>query len=361
MADDATARGGLCLITGGDGFRGRHLVRRLLADGIRVRILDRRPAAPGATDACERLVGDLGDPASLDRALEGVTDVVHLACTSVPKTSESDPAGDVTSNLSATVSLLVRCAARRVRRFVLASSGGTVYGVVPRLPIPETHPAAPISAHGAMKLAQEASQSNFFLLLTGLSETMHDRLMGNWFENESTACVQFMPDLDHGIEWCEERILKEQSLGEAHEGILQQISRYLPSPDDHRILEQYLERREVDPDYLLAKQDEPSDEMFLLQSCTASVYLETISGRRHRIRRAGAGTVYGEVGFYLGTPRTASVIIDKGGELFVLSQEANARLEREHPHNAEALHKFMIRVITRRLQLTTTTLQAVLT
>ena len=212
-----------------------------------------------------------------------------------------------------------------------------------------------------MKLAQEASQANFFLLLTGLTPTMHQRLMGSWFEDESTSYVQIMPDLDHGIEWCEERILKELSLGESHEGILQQLSRYLPTPDDHQILDTYLERRQVEPGDQLARQGDPSDEMYLLQSCTASVYLDTSSGKKHRIRRAGAGTVFGEVGFYLGTPRTASVIIDTGGELFVLSQAANARLEQEHPHIAAALHKFMIRVITRRLQLTTTTLQAVLT
>ena len=212
-----------------------------------------------------------------------------------------------------------------------------------------------------MKLAQEASQSNFFLLLTGLTPTMHSRLMGSWFEKESTSYVQFMPDLDHGIEWCEERLLKEQSLSEVHEGIIQQLSRYLPSPNDHEILDDYLELRLVEAGDQLAKQDDPSDEMFLLQSCTASVYLETSSGKKHRIRRAGAGTVFGEVGFYLGTPRTATVIIDTGGELFVLSQEANARLEQEHPQIAAALHKFMIRVITRRLQPKTTTLQAVLT
>ena len=212
-----------------------------------------------------------------------------------------------------------------------------------------------------MKLAQEASQSSFFLLLTGLTPTMHTRLMGSWFEKESTSYLQIMPDLDRGIEWCEERILKEQSLSEAHEGIMQQLSRFLPSPDDHKILGQYLELRQVEPGDHLARQGDPSDEMFLLQSCTASVYLDTSSGKKHRIRRAGTGTVFGEVGFYLGTPRTASVVIDTGGELFVLSQEANSRLEQEHPHIAAALHKFMIRVITRRLQLTTTTLQAVLT
>jgi SulP family sulfate permease len=212
-----------------------------------------------------------------------------------------------------------------------------------------------------MQLAQDASQHNFFLLLTGMTPTMHERLIGSWLENENTSYVQILPDLDRGIEWCEERILKELSSSETHEGILQQLLRYMPSPDDHKILESYLEYRHVESGDQLARQGDPSDEMFLLQSCTASVYLDTSSGRKHRIRRAGVGTVFGEVGFYLGTPRTATVIIDTGGELFVLSQSANARLEQDHPHIAAALHKFMIRAITRRLQLTTTTLQAVLT
>jgi sulfate permease, SulP family len=212
-----------------------------------------------------------------------------------------------------------------------------------------------------MKLAQDASQHDFFLVLTGLTPKMHERLMGSWFENESTSYVQIMPDLDRGIEWCEERILKGLAVSETDEGILQQLLRYLPAPDDHRILEDYLEHRHVKSGDQLARQGEASDTMFLLQTCTASVYLDTSSGKKHRIRRAGAGTVFGEVGFYLGTPRTASVIVDTAGDLFVLSQSANARLELEHPHIAAALHKFMIRVITRRLQLTTTTLQAVLT
>jgi SulP family sulfate permease len=212
-----------------------------------------------------------------------------------------------------------------------------------------------------MKLAQEASQSNFFLLLTGLTPTMQSRLMGSWFEQESTSYIQIMPDLDYGMEWCEERILKEQSLSEAHEGIMQQLSRFLPSAGDDKILEKYLEHRHVEPGDILAHQGEASDEMFLLQSCTASVYLDTSSGRKHRIRRAGVGTVFGEVGFYLGSVRTATVMIDSAGELFVLNHTSNAKLEQEHPHIAAALHKFMIRVVTRRLQLTTTTLQAVLT
>ena len=153
MSDSSGKPGGLCLVTGGGGFLGRHVVRRLLADGARVRVLDR--AAPPVAGGADWVVGDLADPPVLARALDGVADVVHLACTSVPKTSEADPARDVAENVNGLVALLSECAARRVRRFVLSSSGGTVYGVARQLPTPETHPTAPISAHGAMKLAQE--------------------------------------------------------------------------------------------------------------------------------------------------------------------------------------------------------------
>jgi len=212
-----------------------------------------------------------------------------------------------------------------------------------------------------MKLAQEATKSHFFLLLTGLPPGMGDRLMGSWFEKETSSYIQILPDLDRGIEWCEERMLREQALEDDHLGIMEQLAAYLPAPDDHLILANYFEHRVVEPGDVLAEQGAPSDEMFLLQSCSASVYLDAGSGTRHRIRRADSGTVFGEVGFYLGTPRTASVIVDNGGDLYILCQAANARLEQEHPQIAGALHKFMIRVITRRLQLTTTTLQAVLT
>jgi SulP family sulfate permease len=173
--------------------------------------------------------------------------------------------------------------------------------------------------------------------------------------------VQLLPDLDHGVEWIEEHMLAGQTLETEHLGIMQQITGFLPNPENREILEQYLEYRQVKQGDVLARQGESADELFLLESCSASVFLDIESGKMHRIRRAGSGTVFGEVGFYLGSPRTASVIIDTAGELYVLSQDANKKLEAEQPHIAAALHKYMIRVITRRLQLTTSTLQAVLT
>ena len=69
------------LVTGGTGFVGAHVVRELLREGATVRVLarangDRRALAGLTVDVCE---GDLGDPASLRRAVQGVRTVYHVA------------------------------------------------------------------------------------------------------------------------------------------------------------------------------------------------------------------------------------------------------------------------------------------
>jgi predicted dehydrogenase/nucleoside-diphosphate-sugar epimerase len=71
---------GAVLVTGGGGFVGRRLVVRLLTDGARVRLLLRREAPPGISvdPRVEIVRGDLGDPAAVRTAVEGVSVVFHL-------------------------------------------------------------------------------------------------------------------------------------------------------------------------------------------------------------------------------------------------------------------------------------------
>jgi len=70
---------GKVLLTGGAGFVGGHLVRRLLAQGTPLRLLARRPAkVPQHLPAAEVVQGDINDPRSLAAAMEGAAAVVHL-------------------------------------------------------------------------------------------------------------------------------------------------------------------------------------------------------------------------------------------------------------------------------------------
>jgi len=145
-----------CLIVGGNGFMGTHLVDRLLKSEESVRVYDRSPnrfrAMPKGAEYVE---GELGNHGLIREAVEGVEVVYHLVSTTLPKTSNDDPVYDVRSNLIDTVQLLECCVEAGVRKVVFSSSGGTVYGSPRFLPITEDHPTDPISSYGVVKLAIE--------------------------------------------------------------------------------------------------------------------------------------------------------------------------------------------------------------
>ncbi len=143
------------LVIGGAGFIGTHLVSKLLATGRTVTILDRR------TDAIQELprgadyvAGDFGQCQLIRELLCNHEEVIHLAYTSVPKTSFENPFSDLLENLPPTVQLFAETA-ESGRKLLFVSSGGTVYGEAGTLPIREDHPTRPISPYGLTKLTLE--------------------------------------------------------------------------------------------------------------------------------------------------------------------------------------------------------------
>jgi UDP-glucose 4-epimerase len=149
------------LVTGGAGFIGTNLCRRLAETaGITgVVVLDdlSTAAADGLTEATgaavERHVGSILDAAALERAADGVSAIVHLAARpSVPR-SIADPVA--THDANATGTLHVLEAARRTGAHVVATSSSSVYGATPTMPKREELAARPMSPYAASKLAAE--------------------------------------------------------------------------------------------------------------------------------------------------------------------------------------------------------------
>jgi UDP-N-acetylglucosamine/UDP-N-acetyl-alpha-D-glucosaminouronate 4-epimerase len=145
------------LVTGGGGFIGHHLVRRLLAEGYEVRVLDN--FATGRRERLEGLEVGLveGDLRSYERAHAAVrgTDVVfHLgALPSVPR-SVQDPLTTGAVNVEGTLNVLLAARDEDVRRVVFASSS-SVYGASSTLPMSEQHQPIPLSPYAVSKLAAE--------------------------------------------------------------------------------------------------------------------------------------------------------------------------------------------------------------
>jgi UDP-glucose 4-epimerase len=148
-----------CVVLGGAGFIGSHLVERLLAAGHAVRVFDL--ADPGPSGGFPRrgdvewVRGDFLEAEDARRAIAGCGAAFHLAWTSLPKSSNEDPAADVEHNIAGTVRVLEAWRRAGGGKFVFISSGGTVYGVPRTVPITEEHPTNPLSSYGITKLAIE--------------------------------------------------------------------------------------------------------------------------------------------------------------------------------------------------------------
>lgn len=123
------------LVTGATGFLGAATVARLRADGVGVRALVR--SADAASEADERMVGDLRDPAAIARAVAGVDWVIHCGA----RVSTSGPWEEFEAvNVRATETLIERAAAAGVQRVVHVSSL-SVYGVAAdRMTVTEDSP-----------------------------------------------------------------------------------------------------------------------------------------------------------------------------------------------------------------------------
>lgn len=150
----------ICLVTGGAGFIGSHLVEALLARGDRVRVLDSLNTGSlknlaGVMDRIEFLEGDIRDEAAVRQATSGADLVFHLAAmVSVPE-SMARPLECEQVNVVGTLNVLTAARAAGVRRLVLSSTCA-VYGDEPTLPKTETSPPRPKSPYAISKLAAEA-------------------------------------------------------------------------------------------------------------------------------------------------------------------------------------------------------------
>ncbi len=154
------------LVTGGAGFIGSHLVRRLLSDGHRVRVVDN--FYTGRCENLQEVLPDVelirGDIRTLEltrRVSRGCEAVFHLAAVpSVPR-SIADPITTHEVNATGTLNVLIAARDAGAQRVVYASSS-SIYGAAEELPKRESTGPLPMSPYAVSKLAGEHYCRSFF-------------------------------------------------------------------------------------------------------------------------------------------------------------------------------------------------------
>ncbi len=151
------------LVTGGAGYVGSHAVKRLIAAGHEVWVIDNLVYGHRAAVDGDRLIeGDLIDRPLVERLLaeKEIEAVMHFAAYAFVGESVTDPAKYYQNNVVGTLSLLEAMRSQEVKRLVFSSTCAT-YGVPQEVPIPEDHPQSPINPYGFTKLVIEHAMEDY--------------------------------------------------------------------------------------------------------------------------------------------------------------------------------------------------------
>jgi SulP family sulfate permease len=151
------------------------------------------------------------------------------------------------------------------------------------------------------------------------------------------------------LEWAEDQILK--AANKAEEGPLtlkEMFQQLLPHETHLEDLFKYLEKKKVETgDYLMRQSDDP-DHIYFVESGQVTAQLEHPGQPVVRLETMRSGRAIGELGFYLGQKRTASVVADEPSVVYLLSAKNLAEMEKKSPEVASYFHQLMIQLLAER-------------
>jgi SulP family sulfate permease len=210
-----------------------------------------------------------------------------------------------------------------------------------------------------IKCKQITEEHGIQLGFTGVKENLFNKMTISELFTSGTEINHF-PDLDRGLEWCENNLLEQHGIStidlpaSLYERL---VSAGMPGEFAQNLID-YLPQQKLETGEYLVHQEEKADDMFLIESGKFSIYLELEDNEQVRLQTLGTRMVVGELGLYLDTTRTASIIADEPSLVYRLSRSKLELLKQNDPELAAALHEFIARQIAERLADTTSLLAA---
>jgi UDP-glucose 4-epimerase len=197
------------LVTGGAGYIGSVLVDRLISEGHQVNVIDdlSNGFAENVHEDANFIEGSILDKNALDKALNDVEAVFHLAAKIRVEEGERKPDLYRSINVEGTLKLLKMCNERGIKKFIFASTAA-VYGDPEDFPVTEKSKEAPVNVYGQTKLeideylaknaaSLEISTISFrFFNVGGALKTSY----GKWLRIKHEGATHLIPSILHSSE-----------------------------------------------------------------------------------------------------------------------------------------------------------------
>ncbi len=202
------------------------------------------------------------------------------------------------------------------------------------------------------RLAQMTGPDGFVLVLCGMSEGVRTAMVRGGLKTGGESHIRIENDLDHGLEWSENRLLGETtpdiiaSTPVSAETLLIEV---VKSQKLAEALLPHLERAEIGSGDTLIAQGTPSDDIYFIAQGRAAIMLEDEALGTVRVATVGRGSIVGEMAFYLAKPRSASVVAEGQVVAWRFSARSLDRLQAVSPEAAIGFHRAMASLLADRL------------
>ena len=207
------------------------------------------------------------------------------------------------------------------------------------------------------KLRILAELNNFQVLFCNLTPQIISQFEAEGLFADSMDLFLKFDDLDHGMEWCEEQIISEITIGSNKQK--EEIDEIKLFEEKFADLLTYFESKDINQNTTLIEQGNDPEGLYFIKSGRVTVELRS-SNNKIRLKSMGTGTVVGEVSLYLKTQATASVISNTACETYFLSHENFEKLNKEDPERAAELHTYIVKLLSDRLAKSNATIQALM-
>lgn len=196
------------------------------------------------------------------------------------------------------------------------------------------------------KILKLARKQDFIVGLTNLRSEFEAALtQGQGFTPDSDRCQRF-PDLDRGLEWCEQQILqKVGSPTEAASSLPTYLAASFLTPDQAQRFMTYLEPHTLSAGHYIFEPGELRPELYFIESGQVSVLLELDDGRTKRLQTCSSGHLLGEMRFFNKLPLSSSVVTDTPSQVYSLSRQTFERMQGEVPELVQALQRHIVEIL----------------